>query len=113
MWLFIAIFMISVSVKLKMQNDFFLNLDLKQSKLISIVATVGVELLATTHADKDMANVLPNNLLVMRWQRFEILVTDITEVNPVSPSLSLFPSSDYINSSTNPPLTPSGTGASR
>ena len=98
-----------------MQNEnlFLKNLDLKRSKLISIVATVGVELLATTHADKHMANVLPNLLLVMRWQRLEILVTNITEVNPVSLSLSLFPSSDYINSPTNLPLTPAGPGASR
>ena len=101
--------------KLEMQNEnlFLKNLDLKRSKLISIVAPVGVELLATTYADKHMANVLPNLLLVMRWQRLEILVTNITEVNPVSLSLSLFPSSDYINSPTNLPLTPAGPGASR
>ena len=46
---------------------------------MSVDANVGVELLATTLADKRMANVLPNYVLVMHWQRFEI-----TEVNPVS-----------------------------
>ena len=35
---------------------------------MSVVATVGMELLATTHADKHMAKVLPNILLVMLWQ---------------------------------------------
>ena len=48
---------------------------------MSVDATVGVELLATTHAAKQMANVLSNLVLVMRWQRLEILVTDITEVS--------------------------------
>ena len=51
---------------------------------MSVVAIVGVKLLATTLADKHMANVLPNYMLVMHWQRLEILVTDITEVNPVN-----------------------------
>ena len=49
---------------------------------------VGVELLATTLADKHLAIVLPNYMLVMHWQKLEILVTDITEVNPVSLCLS-------------------------
>ena len=80
---------------------------------MSVYATVGVELLATTLADTHMANVLPNLVLVMRWQRLEILVTDITEVNPVSLCLSLFPSSNNMNSPTNLPLTPAGPGASR
>ena len=80
---------------------------------MSVGATVGVELLATNHADKHMANVLPNLLLVMDWQRLEILVTDITEVNPVYVGLSLVPTSNYINSPTNSPLTPAGPGASR
>ena len=80
---------------------------------MSVGATVGVELLGLTHANKEMANVLQNLLLVMRWQRLEIRVTDITEVNPVSLFLSLFPSSNYINSPTNPPSTPAGPGASR
>ena len=57
---------------------------------MSVDANVGVELLATTLADKHMANVLPNYMLVMHWQRHEILVTDITEVNPAS--LCLFAS---------------------
>ena len=78
---------------------------------MSVGATVGVELL--THAGKHLANVLPNLLLVLRWQRHEILVTNITEVNPVSLCLSLFPSSNYINSPTNPPLTHAGPGGSR
>ena len=102
---------------------------------------IGLELLATTLADKDMANVLPNIVLVRRWQRPESLVTDITGVNPlslssalyfvlhhllmavkpqvtlllgnVSPSPALIPSSYDMNSPTNPPLTPAGSGASR
>ena len=55
---------------------------------MSMDANVGVELLATTLADKHMANTLPNYVLVMHWQRLEILVTDITEVNLVSLSLT-------------------------
>ena len=55
---------------------------------MSVVASVGVELLATTLADKHMANVLPYYVLVMHWQRLELLVTYITEVNPVSLCLS-------------------------
>jgi hypothetical protein len=47
-----------------------------------------VEFLAPTLADKHMANVLPNYMLAMHWQRLEILVTDITEVNPVDLCLS-------------------------
>ena len=53
---------------------------------MSVDANVGVELLATTVAD--MTNVVPNYVLVMHWQRLQILVTDITEVNPVSLCLS-------------------------
>ena len=56
--------------------------------IVTVDANVGVELLSTTLADKHMANVLPNYVLVMHWQRLEILVTDITEVNPVSLCLS-------------------------
>ena len=74
----------------------------KLKHLVSVGDTVVVELLARTHADKHMANVLPNH---MRWQSIEILVTDITEVNPASLRPSLFPSSNYINSPANPPLT--------
>ena len=51
---------------------------------MSVGATLGVKLLATTHADKHIDNVLPNLLLFMRWQRLEILVTGITEENPIS-----------------------------
>ena len=35
---------------------------------MSVGATVGMELLAITHADKHMAKVQPNLLLVMLWQ---------------------------------------------
>ena len=61
---------------------------------MSVDDNVGVELLATTLADKHMANVLQNYTLVMHWQKLEILVTDITVVNPVSLCLSreTFPS---------------------
>ena len=55
---------------------------------MSLDANVGVTLLVTTLAGKHMANVLPNYMLVMHWQRLEILFTDITEVNPVSLCLS-------------------------
>ena len=51
---------------------------------MSVDANVGVELIATTIAEKHMANMLPNYVLVMHWQRLEILVTDITNVNLVS-----------------------------
>ena len=52
--------------------------------LVSIHVIVGLELLATTLADKHMATVLPNFVLVRRWQRLERLVTDITGVNHLS-----------------------------
>ena len=52
--------------------------------LVTVDAVVGLELLATTLADKHMATVLPNFVLVRRWQRLESLVTDITGVNPLS-----------------------------
>ena len=55
---------------------------------MSVDANVGVELLVTTLADKYVANVLPNYMLVMHWPRLEILVTDITGVNPVYLCLS-------------------------
>ena len=54
----------------------------------SVDANVGVELLATTLSDQHMANVLPNYVLDMHWQRIEILFTGITEVNPASLCLS-------------------------
>ena len=53
-----------------------------ENLFVSGDANVGVKLLATTLAD--MAIVLPNYALVMHWQRLQILVTNITEVNPVS-----------------------------
>ena len=62
---------------------------------MSVSATVGVELLDTTLADNHMSNVLPNLLLIMPQQRLEILVTDITEVKPVSFCLLLSPTSSY------------------
>ena len=52
--------------------------------LVSVDAVVGLEVLATTLADKHMATVLPNCVLVRRSQRFKSLVTDITRVNPLS-----------------------------
>ena len=55
---------------------------------MSLDANVGMGFLATTLADKHMANILPNYMLVMLWQRLEILVTEITEVNPVYLCLS-------------------------
>ena len=58
---------------------------------MSVDANVGLELLATTLTYKHMANVLPNYMLVMHWQRLEILATDITEVNPVFICLCLSP----------------------
>ena len=51
---------------------------------MSVGATLGVELIATSHKHKHMSNVPPNLLLFVRWQRLEILATDITEVNLVS-----------------------------
>ena len=36
--------------------------------IVSVDAVVGIELLATTLADKHMATVLPNFVLVRRWQ---------------------------------------------
>ena len=51
---------------------------------VSLYDVVGLELLATTLADKHMATVLLKFVLVRRWQRLESLVTDITGVNPVS-----------------------------
>ena len=51
---------------------------------VSFDAVVGVELLATTIADKHIATVLHNFVLGRRWQRLEILVTYTTGVNPLS-----------------------------
>ena len=55
---------------------------------MSVNGNFGVELLVTTLADKHMANVLLNYVLVIHWHRLYILVTDITEVNPVTLCLS-------------------------
>ena len=52
--------------------------------LVSVDDVVGLELLAKTLANKHLATVLPNCLLVRRSQRLENLVTDITGVNPLS-----------------------------
>ena len=48
--------------------------------LVSVDDVVGLELLATTLADKHMATVLPKFVLVRRWQRLKSLVTEITGV---------------------------------
>ena len=52
--------------------------------IVSVDAVVGVELLATTLAGKNMATVLPNFVLARHLQRLESFVTDITGVNPLS-----------------------------
>ena len=56
--------------------------------LVSVDAVVGLELLATTLADKHIATVLRNCVLVRRSQRLESLVTDIT-VNPIQQQFNL------------------------
>ena len=84
--------------------------------IVSVNAVVGVELLATTLACKHKATVLPNFVLAKHLQRLESLVTDITEVNPLSlvrcPP-TMISSSNNMISITNLPLTPAGSGASR
>ena len=52
--------------------------------LLSVVAVVGLELLATTLADKHMATVLPNRVSLRRSKRLESLVTYITGGSPLS-----------------------------
>ena len=54
--------------------------------LVSVHDVAGLELFVTTLADKHMATVLPNLVLVKRRQRHESLVTNITRGEP---SLSL------------------------
>ena len=49
--------------------------------LVSVDAVVGIELLATNHADRHMGTVLTNYVLVRRLQRLESHVTYITGVN--------------------------------
>ena len=51
--------------------------------LVSVDAVVGLKLHGTPLADKHMATVLPNCVLVRRSQRLESLFTDITGVNPL------------------------------
>ena len=52
--------------------------------LLSVEAVVGLELLTTNLADKHMATMLPNYVLLRCSQRLESLVTYITGVNPLS-----------------------------
>ena len=52
--------------------------------IVSVDDVVGVELLATTLAGKQMAPVLPHFVLARHLQRLEIFVTYITGVNPLS-----------------------------
>ena len=82
----------------------------------SVDAFVGLELLARTLADKHMATVLPNCVLIRRSQRLERLVTGITEVNPFS-LMPLSYHTDQIQQLNEffhkLPLTSSGPGASR
>ena len=63
--------------------------------LVSVDAVFCLELLATSLANKHMATVQPNFMLVMSWQRLESLVTDITGVSPLS-SCALSPHTDPI-----------------
>ena len=64
--------------------------------LKSVDALVGLELLAATLADKHMATVLSNSVLVRRWQRHVSLVTDITGGEPYISFLCLVPHTDPI-----------------
>ena len=52
--------------------------------IVSADAVVGVILLATTLAGKNIATVLPNFVLARHLQRLESFVTDITGVIPLS-----------------------------
>ena len=54
------------------------------SLIVSVDAVVGVELLATTLAGKNMATVLSNFVLARHLQRLESFVADITWVIPLS-----------------------------
>ena len=85
--------------------------------IVSVVAVVGVELLAKTLADKYMATVLPNCVLARHLQILQSFVTDITGMNLVSllcfvPPQGSLPAKKMI-SLTNLPSTPAGPGASR
>ena len=67
-----------------------------QKVFVSVDAVVGLELLATTLADKRSATLLPTCLLVRCLQSFESLVTDITRVNSLSLLCALFPHTNPI-----------------
>ena len=70
----------------------------------SVDAVVGLGLLAAPNADKHMATVLPNCVLVWGLKRLESLVTDITGVNLLSLVLcppTLIPFRKNMNSVTN------------
>ena len=56
----------------------------KNKLLLYVDAVVLVKLLATTLADKHMATVMSNFVLFRRWESLESLITDITELNPIS-----------------------------
>ena len=58
----------------------------------SVDAVVGIELVATTFADKNRATLLPNYVLVRHLQRIESLFTYITRVNPLHMLLKADPS---------------------
>ena len=53
-------------------------------KFIVTADAVGVELLATTLAGKNMATALPNFVLARHLQRLESFVTGITGMRPLS-----------------------------
>ena len=52
--------------------------------IVSADAVVGVELLATNLAGKQLATLLPNFVLAGHLQRLESFVTHIKDVNPLS-----------------------------
>ena len=52
--------------------------------LVPVDDFVGLALLVTTLADKHVASVLPNCVLVRHSKRLESVVTEITGVNPLS-----------------------------
>ena len=60
-------FFLPITVKLRIIS-LMVSLPQKEKLLVSVDAIVGVELLATTLADKHMANGLPNYMLFMNWQ---------------------------------------------
>ena len=67
-----------------------------QKLLMSVDAVVGLKLLTKTLADKHMARLLSNFVLVRRWKRLESLVPGTTGMNPLSFSLVLCPPTDPI-----------------